>query len=197
MKLGLLRAVLFGLLLAGGAAQAHDAAVAVTVTEFALNTSSGIFAFGDQCTGSDCPAAHYHVTLNGTPIANASGICFREVVGKPPYMMDGSGAWSQWDPSQKTFVATAALSPACSALSLTPDGTAAAAVVTAAGTWSLGAACFGSFETLLNGQHMGAPGGCGNLYAVDHGGQVYTRDSGNNWWQWTGNWTNLGTTTQP
>jgi hypothetical protein len=193
------RAVLI-LLLASGSAHAADLPVAVsTPTSGILATPDGNFSFGAQCTGSDCPAAQWHVSRNGTVLAGVSGICFRGINGADPYLMDGYGVWFQWSPSAGKFAAAAtAPGPLCGTLPYTADGQSGTTVVSAAGTWSLGAACFGSFATLLNGSHVGS--GCGNLYTVHHVGQVYIRDSANNWWQWnasTSAWNSLGTTTQP
>ena len=190
-----------------GADRANAAALPVAVaatTVPILITPDGNFALGPQCTGSDCPAQHYHVTRNSSVLANISGICFRGIVGSDPYVMDGYGEWWQWSPANGSFVAVpaaAAPSPNCAALPYSADGSTLTtagngSLVTAAGTWTLATAtCFGSQQIMLNG----APsGGCGTTLLVANDGQVYTRDSASNWWQWSGSaWSNLHTTTAP
>jgi hypothetical protein len=170
-------------------------------TEFV--TPDGVFSWGAACTGTDCPAAQYHVVVNNVSLPSASGICFRAVSGTShPYMMDGYGEWSQWSPSAGAFVSTAAPGVACSSLPYSADGSTLSTpgtgtLMTAAGTWSLGTAmCANAYQTLLNGVQVG--GGCGNELLVAKDGNMFTKDYYGNWWQWVnGGWTNLNTTTTP
>jgi hypothetical protein len=166
-------------------------------------TSDGTFSFGTACTGTDCPAAQYHVVVNNVSLPNASGICLRAAAGvRHPYLMDGYGEWSQWSPSAKAFVSVAAPGVPCSALPYSADGSTlstpgSGTLVTAAGTWSLGTAmCGGAYQTLLNSSQAG--GGCGDELLVAKDGNMFTKDAGGNWWEWiNGGWTNLNTTTTP
>jgi hypothetical protein len=168
-----------------------------------LVTPAGVFSFGAACTGTDCPAAQYHVVVNNVTLSNASGICFRAELGVTnPYIMDGYGEWSQWNPTAGTFVSAPAAGVPCGTLPYSADGSILSTpgtgmLVTAAGTWSLGTAmCSNAYQTLLNGVQVG--GGCGTELLVAHDGNVYTKDYYGNWWQWiNGGWTNLYTTTTP
>jgi hypothetical protein len=165
-----------------------------------LLTPDGVFSWGAACTGTDCPAAQYHVVANNVTLPN-SGICLRSISGKV-YLMDGYGEWSQWRPNVGAFVSASAPGAPCNSLPYSADGSTlttpgAGALVTAAGTWSLGTAmCAAAYQTLLNGVQAG--GGCGNELLVANDGNMYTRDASGHWWEWvkTG-WTNLNTTTTP
>jgi hypothetical protein len=164
--------------------------------------NDGYFSFGAQCNGTDCPAAHYHVVFNGTTLA-ASGICMRVLAGV--YLMDGYGVWKRWSPGAGQFVTSSAppggrcnnLPYSANGSTLSTPGT--GSLTTAVGTWSLGAACSGSYATLLNGTQTG--NGCGKQLLISQDGKVFTQDAGNGWWAWSsaagGTWTNLNTTTRP
>jgi hypothetical protein len=158
-----------------------------------LNTPDGVFSWGAACTGTDCPAAEYHVLINNVTRPNASGICFRLVTGAHPYMMDASGEWSQWSPSTGTFVAATAPGFPCNTLPYSADGSSLTTIgsgtlVTADGTWSLGTTmCSGSYQILLNGA---ATTGCGTELLIANGGNMYTSDANGYWWEWVnGGWT--------
>ena len=187
-----------------GPAGKDGAGAIIPASGFALATPDGVFAFGAQCTGSDCPSAEQHVIVNNVTIPNnVAGICYRAASGSPdPYLMDAYGEWSQWQPGTSTFASSPA--PAGGACAQSPyslDGstlttTGSGTLVTAAGTWSLGTTtCSGSNAILLNGSQVG---GCGTKLLVDQDGNMFTADVSNNWWEWNGSgWNNLNTTTTP
>jgi len=165
-----------------------------------LNTPDGLFSWGAACTGTDCPAAEYHVLINNVTQSNASGICFRLVAGAHPYMMDAYGDWSQWSPSTGTFVSATAPGFPCNSLPYSADGSSLTTIgsgtlVTADGTWSLGTGtCYNAYQTLLNGSQ--AAGGCGKELLVANGGNMYAQDYTGYWWLWNnGAWTSYSTTT--
>jgi Collagen triple helix repeat (20 copies) len=188
-----------------GPAGKDGAGAIIPASGFALATPDGVFAFGTQCTGSDCPPAEQHVIVNNVTIPNnVAGICYRVASGSPdPYLMDAYGEWSQWKPGTSTFASSPAPAGGTCAQSpysldgsmLTTIGT--GTLVTASGTWSLGATtCFGSNAILLNGSQAG--GGCGKKLLVDQDGNMFTADVNNNWWKWNGSgWNSLNTTTTP
>jgi Collagen triple helix repeat (20 copies) len=188
-----------------GLAGKDGAGAIIPASGFALATPDGVFAFGAQCTGSDCPSAEQHVIVNNVTIPNnVAGICYRAASVSPdPYLMDAYGEWSQWKPGTSTFASSPA--PAGGACAQSPyslDGSTLTTIgtgtlVTAAGTWSLGTTtCFGSNAILLNGSQAG--GGCGKKLLVDQDGNMFTADVNNNWWKWNGSgWNNLNTTTTP
>jgi hypothetical protein len=158
-----------------------------------LNTPDGVFSWGAACTGSDCPAAEYHAVVNNVTQPDASGICFRMVVGTHPYMMDAYGEWSQWNPSTKKFASATAPGFPCNPLPYSGDGSnlttpGTGTLVTADGTWSLGTnMCGGSYQILLNGTPTT---GCGTELLVANDGVMYTADAGGYWWEWvSGGWT--------
>jgi hypothetical protein len=158
-----------------------------------LNTPDGVFSWGAACTGTDCPAAEYHVVINNVTQPNASGICFRLVAGTHPYVMDAYGEWSQWSPSTRTFVSATAPGFPCNSLPYSADGSSlttpgSGTLVTADGTWSLGTTmCYGSYQILLNGI---ATNGCGTELLIANNGNMYTSDASGYWWGWVnGGWT--------
>jgi hypothetical protein len=190
-------------LLACRGADAETLSVAVATTNAPIFiTPGGAYSFGPVCNGSDCPAAYSHVLRNNAVIPNAAGVCMRVIQGAEPYLMDGYGEWSQWNPSGGNFAAVAPPGGPCGALPYSADGSilataGAGTLTTAAGTWAIGtAACFSAHTLLLNGV---ATGGCGNQLLVAHDGNVYAKDGvSGNWWQWNGSaWTSLGTPVQP
>jgi hypothetical protein len=198
-----LRALLLCALLAFSPVAGALAAPVVDPTVSGLNSpGDGYFSFGAQCNGTDCPAAEYHIVFNGTTLPNVSGICMRAMAGV--YLMDGYGVWQRWSPGSGRFVTSSAPPGGrCNTLPYSAEGSTSTpgkgSLVTAAGTWSLGAACSGSYATLLNGTQTG--NGCGNELLISQDGIVFTKDAGNNWWQWSsasgGTWTNLNTQKQP
>jgi hypothetical protein len=166
-----------------------------------LATPDGMFSFGAQCTGTDCPTAEQHVVVNGTTLPNnVAGFCMRASAAAP-YLMDAYNEWYQWNGT--TFATAAA--PAggtCGTSPYSADGSTlstpgSGTLVTALGTWSLGTTTCGSaYKTLLNGSQAG--GGCGNELLVANDGNMYAADATGNWWEWVnGGWTNLNTTTTP
>jgi hypothetical protein len=195
-------ALALALLACRGGADAETLPVAVATTNTPiLIAPDAAYSFGPACTGSDCPAAYSHVLRNNAVIPNAAGICLRVISGAAPYLMDGYGEWSQWNPSTGAFAAVAAPGAPCNALPYSADGSSLSApgvgtLTTAAGTWAIGTAtCFGASTLLLNGV---ATGGCGTLLLVAHDGNVYTKDGGGIWWQWNGkSWTSLNSTASP
>jgi hypothetical protein len=159
-----------------------------------LNTPDGMFSWGAACTGTDCPAAEYHVVINNVTQPKASGICFRMVAGSHPYLMDAYGEWSQWSPSTATFVSATAPGAPCNTLPYSADGSSlttpgTGTLVTADGTWSIGTTrCSDpSYQILLNGVPTT---GCGTELLVANNGNIYTADAGGYWWEWVnGGWT--------
>ena len=71
-----------------------------------LATPDGMFSFGAQCTGTDCPAAEQHVVVNSTTLPkNVAGVCMK-ASGPAPYLMDAFSEWYQWNGT--TFASAAA-----------------------------------------------------------------------------------------
>jgi hypothetical protein len=177
-------------LLAAGAAGAQS-----------LTTPDGVFSFGAHCNGTDCPAAHARVQRNGVTL-NASGICMTATEAGGTYLMDGYRVWRRWSPGAGALIAAKPPLVPCNVLPYSPDGATLStpgtgALITAAGSWSLGTTqCAGAYAILLNGTQAG--GGCGKQLLVDQDGMVFTADATGNWWKWAdGGWTNLHTTTKP
>src|SRR5262249_44078176 len=146
--------------------------------DYSVVSADGVFNFGAACTGTDCPAAHYHAVRGNTPLPGISGICFRILSSSPTqpggtYLMDGYGVWSQWSATANGFAPASPLSPDCAPLPYSRDGSTLStpgqgSLVTGAGTFSLDTAtCFGSNSLLLNGK---ATGGCGKSLLVHQDG---------------------------
>jgi hypothetical protein len=165
-----------------------------------LATPDGMFSFGAQCTGTDCPAAEQHVVVNSTTLPkNVAGVCMK-ASGPAPYLMDAFSEWYQWNGT--TFASAAA--PAggtCGTSPYSADGSSitptSGSLINAAGTWTWGPACASGYETMLNGAQVGS--GCGSEMLIANDGIMYTL-AVNSWWQYnpsTSAWTNLNTSTTP